>query len=146
MPTLGHSWRYGLGQADWTLTTLALAADQNLHDVVPVQWNIWVDGLCFVIWIGVLLRRWRIRVHDEAVVCVDISRLILRMVTGADTAPSIATAAITTWTGSMELCLWSRRERYIHEMCNGRLSTAGGGITHCGGDCKCIVRVRVAGP
>ena len=84
--------------------------------------------------------------HDEAVVCVDISRLILRMVAGANTAPSIATAAVTAWTGSVELCLWSRRERYIHEMCNGRLPTAGGGIAHCRGDRKCIVRVRVARP
>lgn len=144
MSTLGHSWRYGLREADWTLTTLALAADQNLHDVVPVQWNIRVDGLCFISWIGVLLRRWWIRVHDEAVVGVNIPRLILSMVTGTDTAPGIATAAVTAWTRSVELWLWSRGERYIHEMCNGRLPTAGGGTTHRGGDRVCIIYVRVA--
>lgn len=63
---------------------------------------------------------------DEAVVCMYVSRFVFCMVSRPNATSGISPTPSISRTRSVELCLWSGRERYVHKMCDGGLASAAG--------------------
>lgn len=117
MAAFCHSWSNGMREADGTCCFLRDSGGKNLQDVIPVQMLVRIYSLLFVI---------TMRLDNEAIICMYISRFVARMVTRSD---SIDVSSPSTSPKGIPIVLCRGRKVEVHQMSNGGLAPPASSIS-----------------